>query len=126
MRAHLTANNEFYELLKFIQFMLGSIPIAHIDDTCNAHIFLMEHISAQNRYVCASDSLSLKSLKDFVANHYVQLKNSLELDEDDSHEKYLPVSSKKLLDMGFSYKYRLAEAFKETIECVMKNGLLKL
>ncbi|GLJ41753.1 hypothetical protein SUGI_0864090 [Cryptomeria japonica] len=119
-------NNEFYEFFKFSDFFLGSIPIVHIEDTCNAHIFVMEHTNAQNRYVCASDSLSLKSLKDFLAKQYVQFKNSIKLDEDDGVERYLPVSSKKLLDMGFSYKYHLPEAFKETMDCVMKNGLLNV
>ncbi|XP_057864067.1 putative anthocyanidin reductase isoform X1 [Cryptomeria japonica] len=119
-------NDKFYEVIKFLDFMLGSIPIVHIDDICNAHIFLMEHTNAQNRYICASDSLSLKSLKDFLAKHYVQLKNSLMLDDDEQIERYLPVSSKKLLDMGFSYKYGLPEAFKEAMEYVIKNELLKL
>ncbi|GLJ16722.1 hypothetical protein SUGI_0287360 [Cryptomeria japonica] len=119
-------NDSFYELLKFLEFMLGSIPIAHIDDTCNAHVFLMEHTDAQSRYICASDSLSLRSLKDFVAKHYVRLENSLKLNEDDGVKKYLPVSSKKLLDMGFSYKYQLPEAFKETMECAIKNGLFEV
>ncbi|XP_057864113.2 putative anthocyanidin reductase isoform X2 [Cryptomeria japonica] len=119
-------NDAYYEVLKFLDIMLGSVPFVHIDDTCNAHIFLMEHTNPQNRYVCVSDSLSLKSLKDFLAEHYVQLKNSLKLDEDDGVDRFLPVSSKKLLDMGFSYKYRLPEATKETMECVIKNGLLKL
>ncbi|XP_057864075.2 putative anthocyanidin reductase [Cryptomeria japonica] len=118
-------NDEYYEMLKFMESVLGSVPIVHIDDTCNAHIFLMECTNAQNRYVCASDSLSLKSLKDFTAKHFVQLKNSLKLDEDDGDERYLAASSKKLLDMGFCYKYQLPEAFKETMECLIKNGLLK-
>ncbi|XP_057864109.1 putative anthocyanidin reductase [Cryptomeria japonica] len=120
-------NNGYYEALKFSEFMLGSIPIVHIDDTCNAHIFLMEHTDAQNRYVCASESLSLKCLKDFLSKHYAQLRNSIKLDDDEdgAHHIYLPASSKKLLDMGFSYKYQLREAFDETIECVIKNGLLQ-
>ncbi|GLJ16723.1 hypothetical protein SUGI_0287390 [Cryptomeria japonica] len=44
-------NDEFYDVMKFDEFVLGSIPIVHIEDTCNAHIFLMEHSNAQNRYV---------------------------------------------------------------------------
>ncbi|XP_059074473.1 putative anthocyanidin reductase [Cryptomeria japonica] len=115
-----------YEVLKFTEFMVGSIPIVHIDDTCNAHIFLMEHTEAQNRYVCASDSMSLKCLKDFIFKHYPQCRNSIKLDEDDALHICLPVSSKKLLDMGFSYKYQLREALDETIECFIKNGLLEL
>ncbi|XP_057864110.2 putative anthocyanidin reductase [Cryptomeria japonica] len=119
-------NNEFYEVIKYDEFVLGSIPIVHIEDTCNAHIFVMECTNARNRYVCASDSLSLKSLKDFLAKQYVQFKNSLKLDKDEGVERSLPFSSKKLLEMGFSYKYHLPEAFQETMDCVIKNGLLKV
>lgn len=47
------------------------------------------------------------------------------LNEDD-HEAhvYLPASSQKLLDMGFSYKYQLQEALDESIEFAIKSGLL--
>lgn len=36
----------------------------------------------------------------------------------------VPISSKKLLDMGFSFKYGLAEIFDDSIEFAKKLGLL--
>lgn len=66
-------NDIYYEILKYMQFVLGSIPIVHIEDISNAHIFLMEHPSAQGRYICSVDSANIKTLKDFLAK---QLKTS--------------------------------------------------
>ncbi|KAH9295986.1 hypothetical protein KI387_039574, partial [Taxus chinensis] len=120
-------NDEFYEYLKLMEFMLGSIQIVHIEDMCNAHILLMEHPHAQNRHVCACGSRSLECLKDYLAKHRVQSQATVKLDEEeDRAHAYLPTSSRKLLDMGFTYKYSLEESFDEGIECAMNNGILKL
>ncbi|GLJ33974.1 hypothetical protein SUGI_0683340 [Cryptomeria japonica] len=116
-------NDMYYKAFKFAQFLTGSIGIVHIDDICNAHIFLMEHPTAQGRHICCTDSRSLNSLKKCVAK---QLNLSLKFDEEDSVTQYVSVSSKKLLDMGFTYKYDLEEAFKETIDCAIQKGILKL
>ncbi|XP_059076791.1 putative anthocyanidin reductase [Cryptomeria japonica] len=111
----------YYGALRFTQSVMGSIPIVHIEDACNAHIFFMEHCSAQGRHVCSVDSTTLKSLKDFLAKN---LKTSLKFHEEDSFKKYVPFSSKKLLDMGFSYKYSLEQAFEEGIQCAKENKIL--
>ncbi|XP_057865857.1 putative anthocyanidin reductase [Cryptomeria japonica] len=116
-------NDMYYKAFKFAQFLTGSIGVVHIDDICNAHIFLMEHPTAQGRRICCTDSRSLNSLKECIAK---QLNLSLKFDEEDSVNHYVSVSSKKLLDMGFTYKYGLEEAFKETIDCAIQNGILKL
>ncbi|XP_057867714.2 putative anthocyanidin reductase [Cryptomeria japonica] len=114
-------NDIHYQVLKYMQFTLGSIPIVHIEDVSNAHIFLMEHPSAQGRHICSVDSATIKSLKDLLSK---QLKTSLKLYEEDSINRYVPFSSKKLLDMGFSYKYSLEHTFEEGIECCKKNKIL--
>ncbi|GLJ27294.1 hypothetical protein SUGI_0535730 [Cryptomeria japonica] len=114
-------NDRIYGVLKYTQSLYGSIPIVHIEDACNAHIFLMEHPSAQGRHICSVDSTTIKSLKDFLAK---QLKTSLKFHEEDSDNNYVPFSSKKLLDMGFSYKYSLELAFEDGIGCAKKNKLL--
>ncbi|GLJ27295.1 hypothetical protein SUGI_0535740 [Cryptomeria japonica] len=116
-------NDAYYEVVKYIQSVFGSIGIVHIEDVSNAHIFLMEHPSAQGRHVCLVDFATIKSIKDFLAK---QLKTSLKFHEEDSHNKYVPYSSKKLLDMGFSYKYSLEQAFEDGIECAKKYNLLNL
>ena len=38
--------------------------------------------------------------------------------------KYSTLSSKKLLDTGFKYKYGLKEMFDEAIECCKQKGIL--
>jgi len=44
---------------------------------------------------------------------------------EDDFLKYVPVSSKRLLDLGFSYKYGLPEIFDESIEFAKKIEILQ-
>ncbi|XP_057867741.1 putative anthocyanidin reductase isoform X2 [Cryptomeria japonica] len=101
--------------------IISALIGVHIEDISNAHIFLMEHPSAQGRYICSVDSANIKTLKDFLAK---QLKTSFKLQEEDSINRYVPFSSKKLLDMGFSYKYSLEQTFEQGIDCAKKNKIL--
>ncbi|GLJ33975.1 hypothetical protein SUGI_0683350 [Cryptomeria japonica] len=116
-------NDLLYEQLKSIQSMTGSIAIVHIDDICNAHIFLMEHPDAQARYICSGDSRSINSLKQLLSK---QLNVSIKLDDEEPVNRDVPISSKKLLDMGFCYKYSLEQTLEESVRCAIKNGFLKL
>jgi hypothetical protein len=45
-------------------------------------------------------------------------------DEDDN-SVFVPASSKKLLDMGFSYKYPVEDIFDQTIKLAQCCGILK-
>lgn len=51
--SQLTGEEAHYRQLKFLQGMLGSIPLIHIDDVCEAHIFCMEQPSMKGRFLCA-------------------------------------------------------------------------
>jgi nucleoside-diphosphate-sugar epimerase len=44
---------------------------------------------------------------------------------EDDNGVYVPTSSKKLLEMGFTYKYTLEDIFDETIKWAQSYGLLK-
>ncbi|THF97378.1 hypothetical protein TEA_016374 [Camellia sinensis var. sinensis] len=74
---------------------LARIQTVHIDDVANAHIFLLEHPDAEGS--------ALKEIECFTPPH---------------------LSSKKLLDTGFKFKYSLEEMYDETIRCCKEKGFL--
>jgi len=66
--AQIVQNEMTYKTLKFLEGLLGKIPLAHIDDVCEAHIFCMESTSVSGRFLCASSYISLQEM----ANHYAR------------------------------------------------------
>jgi bifunctional dihydroflavonol 4-reductase/flavanone 4-reductase len=121
----ITGSQECYEWLKEFQWLMGSIALVHTDDLCNAYIFLMEHPSAKGRYICSAQDLTLKELWDFCRKRYSQFCPPIEYPNEDDFLKYVPVSSKRLMDLGFSYKYGLPEIFDESIEFAKKIEILQ-
>lgn len=59
-----------YISLKFLKKLLGKIPLVHIDDVCEAHIFCMESTSISGRFLCASSYISLEEMANHFALHY--------------------------------------------------------
>lgn len=120
----ITGNEQFCGYIKELQWLMGSIVLVHIEDLCSALIFLMEHPSAKGRYICSSEALSLQEMGDFCRKRYPQFSRPHKF-LDDEVLKGVPVFSKKLLDMGFSYKYGLPQIFDESIEFAEKIGILQ-
>jgi len=102
-----------YEGIKLTQSFLGSMPFVHIDDVCEAHIFLMEQPNVEGRHICSACSFTIPQLLYFIHKRYPHFTLHVRWDDDGI---FVPTSSKKLLDMGFSYKYGLEDIFDETIK----------
>jgi bifunctional dihydroflavonol 4-reductase/flavanone 4-reductase len=113
------------EGLKSSESSEGCISLVHIDDLCEAHIFLMEQPKVQGRHVCVVGSLSLSQLADFIHKRYPHFTLQFKSDDEDDNSIFVPASSKKLLDMGFSYKYGVGDIFDGTIKWAESYGLLK-
>ena len=60
--------------LSFIQQVLGSIPIVHVDDVCEAHIFCMENPSVNGRYLCSVANTSSRDIALYFAEHFPEFK----------------------------------------------------
>jgi len=120
----ITGNEQFYGYTRELQWLMGSVVLVHIEDLCSAHIFLMEYPSAKGRYICSSEALSLHEMGDFCSKRYPQFSRPDKF-LDDEVIKGVPISSKKLLDLGFSYKYDLPQIFDESIEFAKKIGILQ-
>ncbi|WVY94758.1 hypothetical protein V8G54_033846 [Vigna mungo] len=68
--AQIVQNEIAYTALKYLEGLLGKIPLAHIDDVCEAHIFCMVSTSINGRFLCASSYISLQEMANYYARCY--------------------------------------------------------
>jgi anthocyanidin reductase len=121
----LMTGNEFHlKAFKGMQMLSGSISVVHVEDVCRAHIFLAEKETASGRYVCCAENSSIAEIAKFLTNRYPQYKVTSDLGDFPSKAKLI-VSSKKLIEEGFDYKYGIEEIYDQTLEYAKANGMLK-
>lgn len=65
-----TGDSSFFSLLSAMNARRGSTALVHIEDICNAHLFLMEQDKAEGRYICSVDSLTMPELIDHLLKEY--------------------------------------------------------
>jgi anthocyanidin reductase len=122
--ALMTENEFLLKAFKGMQLLSGSISIVHVEDVCRAQIFLAEKETASGRYVCCAANSSVLEIAKFLGNRYPQYEVPSEFGDFPSKAKLI-VSSKKLIEEGFDYKYGLEEIYDQTVECAKANGMLK-
>lgn len=66
--SQLQDNAVAYQSMKFLEDIDGKIPLVHIDDVCEAHIFCAEDSSINDRFLVASSYASSAE----IANYYLQ------------------------------------------------------
>ncbi|THU60992.1 hypothetical protein C4D60_Mb07t18590 [Musa balbisiana] len=93
-----------HESLMFLQAVLGSVPLVHIEDVCEAHVFCMERESMFGRFLCAVAYPTMQDIVDQYAEKYPQL--PILIREVEGEGTRIPCSSTKLEEMGFKYNYR--------------------
>ncbi|GKV00316.1 hypothetical protein SLEP1_g13026 [Rubroshorea leprosula] len=107
---------------------LLNTSMAHVDDVAMAHIFLLEHpeAAASGRYVCSSHNITLAEVAQILSSTYPELPipSPESLAEIEGY-KSPGLSSRKLLDSGFKFKYGIEEMFDEAIKCCKEKGYLK-
>lgn len=103
-----------------------NVPFVHVDDVTNAHIFLLENPKAKGRYICSAIEIAREKLAEFLLTRYPQFRKQITectwTSRDDL--KRCNISSKKLLETGFKYKYGLEEMFDGAIECCKQKNVL--
>ncbi|XP_047963191.1 vestitone reductase-like [Salvia hispanica] len=107
------------------QFKYNKVtPMVHTDDVARAHIHLFEHPGAKGRYLCSSVEVKYEYLCEFLGRRYPQFQMLSPESLCDPEVPFTSISSKKLLETGFSYKYGLEEMYDEAIACCKTKGFL--
>ncbi|KAK9268652.1 hypothetical protein L1049_000409 [Liquidambar formosana] len=70
----ITGDPEFFPILSAVNSRMGSIALVHIEDICNAHVFLMEQTKAEGRYICCVNSCLISELVDQSCSRVSMLK----------------------------------------------------
>ncbi|KAH6756004.1 dihydroflavonol 4-reductase [Perilla frutescens var. hirtella] len=113
----ITGNEAHYSIIKQGQFV-------HVDDLCEAHIFLFEHPEAEGRYICSSHDATIYDIAKMIGENWPEYHIPTEFEGIDKDIAVVSFSSKKLMDMGFSFKYTLEDMYRGAIESCREKGML--
>ncbi|CAL9773221.1 unnamed protein product [Musa acuminata subsp. burmannicoides] len=108
------------ECLRYLQAVLGSVPVVHIEDVCEAHVFCMERESMSGRFLCAVSYPTMQDIVNHYAEKYPQL--PILIREVEGEGTRIPCSSTKLEEMGFKYKYSVEQILEGSVECAKRLG----
>ncbi|CAL5442667.1 unnamed protein product [Camellia sinensis] len=122
--SQLTGNLSCYAGLRFLQELLGSVPLLHIDDVCEAHIFCMEKKSLRGRFLCSAVDPTIQEISNYYQENYPQLKITPELVGGPSRGS--SCDSGKLMEMGFQYKYDMKKILDDSVDSGFRLGALPL
>ncbi|KAK6798080.1 hypothetical protein RDI58_005782 [Solanum bulbocastanum] len=113
----ITGNEAHYGIIKQGQYV-------HLDDLCEAHIFLYEHPKAEGRFICSSHHAIIYDVAKIVRQKWPEYYVPTEFKGIDKDLPIVFFSSKKLMDMGFQFKYTLEDMYKGAIETCRQKQLL--
>ncbi|KAK6774205.1 hypothetical protein RDI58_029444 [Solanum bulbocastanum] len=108
----ITGDPELLAILTAVNTRMGSIALAHREDICRAHIFLMENIKAEGRYICCARSWAMSEVIDHLKKKYPY--PAIErVNHDGGHGSVIPseISSKKFIDKRWIKQYVLGVGF---------------
>ncbi|KAJ6796957.1 dihydroflavonol 4-reductase [Iris pallida] len=115
----ITGNEAHYSILKQVQ-------LVHLDDLCDAHIYLLNHPEANGRYICSSHDATIYDLATMIRERHPWCHPPHKFDGIDENIGTVHFSSKKLLDLGFRFKYTMEEMFDEAIQTCIEKKLIPL
>ncbi|BFG22126.1 hypothetical protein CerSpe_084000 [Prunus speciosa] len=116
----LTSSAIEYQSLRFLEELLGKIPVIHIDDVCDAHIFCIENPSINGRFLCASSFVSSAEIASYYQQHYPKFQVKPEYLDGPTRE--IGLGSTKLIEKGFVYKYETKMILEDCIKCARTRG----
>ncbi|KAF7007664.1 hypothetical protein CFC21_022582 [Triticum aestivum] len=111
------------EYMDFLQALLGSVPLVHVDDVCEAHVFCMEKSSdvVGGRYLCTTAHTNMHD----ILEHYARMHPELErIKEVVGEGLRVQANTNKLVELGFKYKYGAEEVLDGSVDCGKRLGLL--
>ncbi|GMH00433.1 hypothetical protein Nepgr_002272 [Nepenthes gracilis] len=116
----LTNDETAYHFLRLLEELLGKVPIIHIDDVCEAHIFCMEQPFICGRFLCASSFVQSAE----IALHFAQSYPHLHVKQEylDGPRRNIRWGSSKLNEIGFEYKYNMKMILEDSLHCGRRLG----
>ncbi|KAG5565654.1 hypothetical protein RHGRI_001538 [Rhododendron griersonianum] len=104
---------------------LPKTSMIHVDDVASAHIFLLEHPNLTGRYICSPLEVTIDQISEFLSTKYPEYPvPNAEFLKGIEESKYPGLSSKKLLDIGFKFKYGFEGMFDGAIQCCKEKGFI--
>ncbi|CAJ1814269.1 unnamed protein product [Sphenostylis stenocarpa] len=99
--------------------------MVHVDDLARAHIFLLEHPNPKGRYNCSPFIVPIEEIGEIISTKYpeYQIPTVEELKEIEG-VKLPHLTSQKLVDAGFEFKYSVEDMFTDAIECCKEHDYL--
>ncbi|KAK8702444.1 hypothetical protein V6N13_020799 [Hibiscus sabdariffa] len=119
-----TKNTSGYNTLRFLEELLGKVPILHVEDACDAHIFCMEKPSKNGRFLCACAYLSSAEIANLHRMIFPDIEIPVEFVE--KLERKIVWGSTKLNEAGFEYKYDVKTILEDSINLGHKLGELEI
>ncbi|XP_050213366.1 vestitone reductase-like [Mercurialis annua] len=105
--------------------LLLNTSMVHVDDLASAHIFLLQNGSAKGRHICSSDRITIEEMSAFLSTKYPEFPvPTVESLKGIEGFKGPALSSKKLIDSGFKFKYGVDEMFDGAIQSCRENGYI--
>ncbi|KAI5007792.1 hypothetical protein ZWY2020_008840 [Hordeum vulgare] len=116
----------YHNALRFTQALVGAVPVVHVDDVCEAHVYCMERQRdvAAGRYLCATAHTNMQDLVEHYADKHPELK--LARKEVVGEGVRVQANTNKLVELGFKFKYGAKEVLDGTVDCGKKLGLLSV
>lgn len=109
-----------FGFLRLVQRLLGSMPLVHVDDVCDALVFCMERPSISGRFLCSAAYPTIHDIGDHYASKYPHLDLLKETEE----VARVQPDRNKLGELGFRYKYGMEDILDASVECAVRLGCL--
>ncbi|XP_062234311.1 dihydroflavonol 4-reductase-like isoform X2 [Phragmites australis] len=121
----ITGDPKLYSLLASVHSRFGCIPLSHIQDVCDAHVFLLETPRAEGRYLCAAGSHPMPQVAQLLASRHPPFRPAERLSRDFDASDPSVVSSKRLVDLGFKFEHDAGETVMVSVAQCVDHGFLK-
>ncbi|KAL6873399.1 hypothetical protein ACP4OV_013481 [Aristida adscensionis] len=115
-------NELSFWFLRLLQQVIGSVPLVHVDDVCDALLFCMDRPwpSIAGRFLCAA---AFPTIHDII-DHYAGKFPHLDVLKETEAVARVPPAGDKLGEMGFRYKYGMEEILDGSVACAARLGSL--
>ncbi|XP_066371891.1 putative anthocyanidin reductase isoform X3 [Miscanthus floridulus] len=125
----ITGDPKLYAVLASVHARFGCVPLAHVQEACDAHVFLMEAPCAEGRYLCAAGGYAAAHLARLLASRYPPFRpgdrHELSRDFDDASCSPPVVSSRRLMDLGFRFRHGVEDVVKDSVAQCLAHGFLE-